>query len=90
VIPNLRRRRIGHPVYFPDFVICDFDLFGCLKDQLAVVTVVKANDFRNQKMSILAGISEDKKNRLFEHGIERFELIAEHEGNLGSQRKEFN
>ena len=77
---RLRCRRVPHPAYSPDLAICDFYLFGRIKERLAGVSVGGAEDLRNEVMSILAEISYDEKSRAFNHWIERCEWVAEHEG----------
>jgi hypothetical protein len=64
---RLHCRRVPHPAYSHNLAICDFYLFGCIKERLAGVTVVDADDLRNEVMSILAEVSEDEKSRAFEH-----------------------
>jgi hypothetical protein len=76
---RLRFRHLPHPLYSPDLVICDFYLFDRIKQRLMGVTVVNANNLLNEVMSILTGISEDEKNRAFDHWIERCEWIAAHD-----------
>jgi hypothetical protein len=92
---RLRCGRVPHLTYSSHLTICDFCLFGRIKERLAEVTVVDADDLRNEVTSILAGISEDEKSRVFKHSsirafkhssirtfdhwIERDELVAEHE-----------
>jgi hypothetical protein len=65
---RLRCRRVPHPAYSPDLAICDFYLFGRIKDRLAGVFVGDAEDLRNEVMSILA---DDEKSRAFNHWMER-------------------
>jgi hypothetical protein len=72
--------KVPHPAYSRDLAICDFYLFGRIKERLAGVSVGGAEDLRNKVMSILAGISYDEKSRAFNHWIERCEWVAEHEG----------
>jgi hypothetical protein len=77
---RLRCRRVPHPPYSPDLAICDFYLFGHLKERLAGITVNGANDLEHEVTSILAGISRDEKVRAFDHWIKRCEWVAEHGG----------
>jgi hypothetical protein len=64
---RLRCRRVPHPAYSPDLAICDFYLFGRIKERLAGVFVGDAEDLRNEVMSVLAEISDDEKRRAFNH-----------------------
>jgi hypothetical protein len=77
---RLRCRRVPHPAYCPDLAICDFYLFGCIKERLAGVFVGDAEDLRNEVMSILAEMSDDEKSRAFNHWVERCVWVAEHDG----------
>jgi hypothetical protein len=77
---RLRCRRVPHPAYSPDLAICDFSLFGRIKERLAGVFIGDAEDLRHEVMSILAKISDDEKCRAFNHWIERREWVAEYEG----------
>jgi hypothetical protein len=73
-------RRIPHPPHAPDLAICDFYLFGRIKEQLAGVMAVDGDALRNEVISILAEISEEEKIRAFDHWIERCEWVAEDDG----------
>jgi hypothetical protein len=77
---RLRCRRVPHPAYSHDLAICDFYLFGRIKERLAGVFVGDAEDLRNEVMSILVEISDDEKSQAFNHRIERCEWVAEHDG----------
>jgi hypothetical protein len=73
---RLRCRRVPHPPYSPDLAICDFYLFGRIKERLAGVTAIDENDLRNEITAILGEISDEEKMRAFDHWIERCEWVA--------------
>jgi hypothetical protein len=73
VMTHLCCRRIAHPAYFPNLGICDFCLFGRIKEWLAGVMIVDTNDLRNEEISILARISDDEKSRVFDDWMARLE-----------------
>jgi hypothetical protein len=85
---RLRCRRVAHPAYSPDLAIFDFCLLGCIKEQLAGVTMVDADGLRNNVMSIVAEVAEDEKSRAFEHWIERGEWVTEHGGGYSHTEKD--
>jgi hypothetical protein len=70
---HLRCRRSPYPPYSPDLAICDFYLFGRIKERLAGVMAIDGDDLRNEVISILAEISEEEKIHAFDHWIERCE-----------------
>jgi hypothetical protein len=73
-------RPVPHPTDSPDLAICDFCLFGGIKERLIGGTAIDAKDLGNGVQIILKRISEDKKNRALDHWIGRCEWITEHEG----------
>jgi hypothetical protein len=85
---RLRCRRAPYPAWFPDLAIGDFFLLGCTKERLAGVTVVDGECRRNEVMSILAEVSEDEKNRAFEHWIEICESVVKYGGDDSHTSKE--
>jgi hypothetical protein len=67
---RLRCKRVSHPPYSPNLPICDFDLFGRIKERLARVTAIDGSDLRSELISISAEIPEEEKVRAFDHWIE--------------------
>jgi hypothetical protein len=74
----LRCKRIPHPPYSPDLVICDFYLFARLKERLAGVEVNSPEELMEEVMTILRGISGPEKVRAFDQWIERCQWVANH------------
>ena len=70
-----------HPAYSPDLAICDFGLFGTMKETF------KGNDFENEEELLeainhfFASKSEDFFKSLFSEWIRRLKLCISHNGN---------
>jgi hypothetical protein len=54
--------------------------FRDAKERLPELTLLDPNDLTNQVRRILTEIYDRRKIRPFDHGIERWEFVAEHHG----------
>jgi hypothetical protein len=68
---RLRWVQIPHPPYSADLAICDFYLFGRLKQQLRGITVETAEELVDEVTRVFATLSKEELRRAFDHWIER-------------------
>ena len=72
--------RIPQPPYSPDIAICDFYLFGTLKQQLEGISATDPSDLRVAMDSILANIPHSQWIKAFDEWAKRLQWIIENNG----------
>jgi hypothetical protein len=77
--------QIPHPPHSPDLAICDFDLFGRLKQQLRGTTVETAEELVDEVTRVLATLSKEELRKAFDHWIERCGWVQNNAGEYYSE-----
>ena len=72
--------RIPHPPYSPDISICDFYLFGRLKNALQQQNTQTLTEIQQATHTVLSSIADDEWIRVFREWKTRLLWIIEHNG----------
>jgi hypothetical protein len=78
---RLNCKRVPHPLYSSDLAIADFYLFSVLKQKLPGIDVSDDEELESETLTIFQGIPSDELKKLFDHWIERCQLVAANAGN---------
>lgn len=79
-ISKLKMKRIPHPAYSPDIAICDFWLFGKLKDHLKGTDFQTENELFEAVLNFLDTIEKNEIKRVFEEWIVRLHKVIDSGG----------
>ena len=72
--------RIPQPAYSPDIAICDFYLFGTLKQQLEGISATDPSDLQVAMDTILTNIPRSQWIKAFDEWTKRLQWIIENNG----------
>jgi len=75
-----RCKRVPHPPYSPDLAICDFYLFGTLKEKLRGTSSRDEEELLQNVMTVLEGIPKEELIRAFSHWQERCKWVVSNKG----------
>ena len=72
--------RLPHPPYSPDIAVCDFYLFGKLKQSLQQVRISNREELEEEIDRIMKQISKEEWKRVFNEWLTRLRWIVENNG----------
>lgn len=79
-ISKLNMNRLPHPAYSPDVAICDFWLFGKLKDHLKGTNFQTENELFESVVNFLDSIDKNEIQRVYEEWISRLHTVIDSGG----------